>query len=169
MSDRVRQSGRHRSYLVDGCLSDGTAKTQVEYQLAGPIGGIVANMDASHASRVKSEISAHKTWMDEPKVGEKILVTCHPLNKLLKSINQHVVDFWSLDTEGSEPDILKSVDFDEVMFGLIFVECNTETAKEKVKSIMTSRGFVENVKLQGKQDTAWQNPAYCRKYSCSSE
>jgi hypothetical protein len=51
-------------------------------------------------------------------------VPCHPFGKLLKDhVPEHTFfDFWSLDVEGAEFEVLSSVDFTEVAFGVILIE-----------------------------------------------
>jgi hypothetical protein len=166
MADEVHKSGRSRSRLVSGCLSIEPVVTEVSFQLAGPLGGIYSEMDIHHKNRIKSEIGQAQIWMNENNVGSIVKVKCYPLNDLLNTLNIKVVDFWSLDTEGSEVSILETVDFHSVMFGLLFIESNSAKHREKVVAFMKSVGFVENRKLTGNQDSAWHNPAYCQMYTC---
>ena len=164
MPNLVCKSGRHRSYLADCCLAAGQAIVQLGFRMAGPLGGLTSNMDAKQARRIYNGMKKHKDDMNEENVGSTVMVTCYPLNDLLKGLDQEVVDFWSLDVEGGEIPILKSVDVSAVMFGLIFIESNTRPHYEEVRAFMTSVGFVENMELKGAQDSAWQNPYYCDKY-----
>jgi hypothetical protein len=166
MAEKVHKSGRSRSRLVDGCLSIERAVTVVSFQLAGGLGGITSEMSTKQKTRIKKEIGQDAPWMNEDNVGSIVKVKCYPLNDLLNAMNIKVVDFWSVDTEGSEVSILKTVDFDSVMFGVLFIESNSAEHRKKVVDFMKSVGFVENKKLSGVQDSAWHNPVYCLKYNC---
>lgn len=46
-------------------------------------------------------------------------VQCFPLFSLLSAINVTKVDYFSLDAEGSELDILKTIPFDSVYFKVV--------------------------------------------------
>jgi hypothetical protein len=165
----VQRSGRSRSHLVNGCLSlIKDTITRVDFSLAGPLGGIVTEMDDQRKERISREVNAGEKWVDKSNEGATTEVTCYPHNAMLKALNVSTVDFWSLDTEGSEISILKTVDFDAViMFGLVFIEANNAKHLKQMTELMKSLGFVENVSLTGNQDSAWQNPAYCKKYNCA--
>jgi hypothetical protein len=53
------------------------------------------------------------------------------------------IDFLSLDTEGSEYDILNAHDFDKYLFGYICVEHNFINANRiKIRNLLESKGYV---------------------------
>ena len=51
------------------------------------------------------------------------------------------IDYLSVDTEGSEYDILKVVDFDRYSFGVISVEHNFTPNRELIASLLISKGY----------------------------
>ncbi len=52
------------------------------------------------------------------------------------------IDYLSLDTEGSEFEILRTFDFDEYKFGLITVEhAGEETKREAIRKVLVSKGY----------------------------
>jgi FkbM family methyltransferase len=60
------------------------------------------------------------------------------------------IDYLSLDTEGSEYDILESFNFDEFSFGIISVEHNYKPIREEIFKLLTQNGYLrkhENVSL----------------------
>ncbi|MFM1995340.1 MAG: hypothetical protein RLZZ610_857 [Actinomycetota bacterium] len=61
---------------------------------------------------------------------------------LLRSHNapKHI-DFMSVDTEGSEFEILNAFDFSQYSFGAIAVEHNYTPTREKVKALLLSKGY----------------------------
>ena len=42
------------------------------------------------------------------------MVQCFPLVAILKALRVHKVDYFSLDVEGNEMDVLRAIDFDSV-------------------------------------------------------
>ena len=121
LAAEIRASGRSKSKLLEGCLATTNEVSKLEFLLAGPLGGIASNIEKNHEERIKKEIDNNEPWMNEESVGPTVQVTCYPLNEVLRTMKQDVVDFWSLDTEGSEVDILETVDFRRYTFGLIFI------------------------------------------------
>lgn len=51
------------------------------------------------------------------------------------------IEFLSVDTEGSEFDILRDFDFTEYQFGLICVEHNYTETRPKVEELLTAKGY----------------------------
>jgi FkbM family methyltransferase len=80
----------------------------------------------------KSRISGIKTYS----------VKTISLNDLLEFYNApHHIAFLSIDTEGSEYEILKSLSFDKWKFDFIACEHNFQKNRELVKDLMNSNGY----------------------------
>ena len=62
-----------------------------------------------------------------------------------------VIDFWSLDTEGSELAILKSFPFDEYSFRLLTVEHNWLPVRDEIRKFLESLGY-RRIKEMGIDD-----------------
>ncbi|MEX0285380.1 MAG: FkbM family methyltransferase [Paracoccaceae bacterium] len=74
--------------------------------------------------------------------GETYDVTTISLNDLLEEHNApDTVDFLSIDTEGSEPDILNAFDFNRRQFRVIAVEHNMLPARENLHALLTGHGY----------------------------
>lgn len=64
------------------------------------------------------------------------------LNDLLEQQNApQVIDYMSVDTEGSEFDILGAVDFDRWSFRVMTVEHNFAPQREDIHALLTSKGY----------------------------
>ena len=62
---------------------------------------------------------------------------------LIKCNAPRFIDYLSLDTEGSEYEILKALDFDKYTIGLIDVEHNfVEPRRSQIKELLISKGYV---------------------------
>ena len=92
-------------------------------------------------SGISDNIDCHKKSVDCNKTT--IMVTTISLNDLLKQYKSPLfIDYLSLDTEGSELEILKSVDFQKYTFGLIDVEHNyVEPRRTQIRDLLTSNGY----------------------------
>jgi len=82
------------------------------------------------------------TYSNQP-IKEKVIVKTITLNELLEKYNSpYFIDYMSLDTEGSEYEILKVFDFDKYKFGLIHVEHNFEEPKRQlIKELLIKNGY----------------------------
>ena len=76
-------------------------------------------------------------------------VQCFSLYSLLLAINVTTVDYFSLDIEGAEVEVLQTIPFDKIKFNIISVEyeeVNTTVEREKIekiKSIILGTGEYE--------------------------
>lgn len=93
------------------------------------LSGISANIDC-HISTV----NANKT---------QITVNTISLNDLLEKSNApEFIDYMSIDTEGSELEILKTFNFEKYRFGLIHLEHNyLEPKRTQIRNLLTSNGY----------------------------
>jgi FkbM family methyltransferase len=60
---------------------------------------------------------------------------------LIKHHAPKYIDYLSIDTEGSEFEILKAFNFNEFSFGVISVEHNYTTQRELIFALLTSHGY----------------------------
>jgi FkbM family methyltransferase len=92
-------------------------------------------------SGISDNIDCHKKIVNKNKT--QIVVNTISLNDLLdKSHSPSFIEYLSLDTEGSELEILKSVDFKKYTFGVIDVEHNyVEPRRSQIKNLLTSNGY----------------------------
>lgn len=96
------------------------------------------------------------TWWQGIQIENTIEVPCHPLGKLLKDhVPEHnFFDFWSLDVEGAEFEVLSSVDFTEVAFGVILIEI-AQAQPMKTMSIRTFLAQQGYLHLEDVSRSAW--------------
>lgn len=75
--------------------------------------------------------------------GNTISVETISMIDLLDSVNApRFIEYFSLDTEGSEYEILKTFDFSKYKFGVIHVEHNFEEPKRsQIRALLTSNGY----------------------------
>ena len=76
------------------------------------------------------------------KQGKFIHVECFPLTSILFSLNRTSVDFLSLDVEGVELDILKTIPFNIIDIEVLTVEYrHAKHGKKSVKDFMEMQGY----------------------------
>lgn len=127
--------------------------------MAGGLGGfndtIVDRARASQAVASSQTIDGDRTSFS----GETISVPCFRFDFVMSELGVTTVDYWSLDTEGSEPNILRNTDFNKIEVGLLTAEHNGDaTNRAAIKDVMTSNGFVR-VNALGPDD-CYANPKY---------
>jgi FkbM family methyltransferase len=93
-------------------------------------------------SGISEHIDAHKKSVDQNKQTINIQ-TISLLDVLDKANAPSFIEYMSLDTEGSEFEILKNFDFSKYTFGLIDVEHNgVEPRRTQIKNLLLSNGYV---------------------------
>jgi len=77
------------------------------------------------------------------KGGKQYYVETISLNDLLESFEApRKIDYLSIDTEGSEYDILNSFDFDKWDISVITVEHNYTDNRDKIQLLLVSKGYI---------------------------
>jgi FkbM family methyltransferase len=76
------------------------------------------------------------------RAGKKYQVKTISLNDLLRKFHApKYIDYLSIDTEGSEYEILKAFDFNEYSIRIITVEHNYNSHRELIFSLLTNNGY----------------------------
>lgn len=89
------------------------------------LSGLVSKMSEQQKLRIKKILTKETTHNTKENKGAKIRkVKTEKLSDVLKEHNITHIDFLSIDTEGSEIDILSTVDFDKVNIDVITIEDN---------------------------------------------
>jgi FkbM family methyltransferase len=110
--------------VVDFCVVSGYAEM---------LSGIEKFYHSEHKKRIESEIKSHGGNREILKIISK------PLRKVLSENKVKKVDYLSIDTEGSELQILKSIDFDAVDIRVISTE---NSSKSDIRIFLENKGFV---------------------------
>ena len=105
-----------------------SSKRNVTFVMADVLGGI------------SEHLGSHK---EETKDSDRMVLETALLHDLLEKSNAPpFIDYFSLDTEGSEKEILESFPFWKYNFGLISVEHNLEEPKRsQIRSILSKNGY----------------------------
>lgn len=139
------------------CINACIAKDEIDHdfcEVEGPsdsLSGLVSSYYPAHTQRIDNEIAQLG--------GKKNIykVKCLNFNKLMTQYNIQVIDFLSIDTEGSEFEILNSIDFGKITVRVICVENNYND--NCVNKLLISKGFIFKTKLAG-QDDVYVHPKF---------
>jgi FkbM family methyltransferase len=94
-------------------------------------------------------------------------VSLHDL--LVEAAAPRVIDFLSIDTEGSEPMILEAFDFSSYTINCICVEHN-DVSRERLYDLLTSHGYKRKwIRLSGHDDWYVKRNAYPDQFQMSVE
>ncbi|MDB4458982.1 FkbM family methyltransferase [bacterium] len=104
------------------------------------LSGIVDSYAPEHRERIEKEMKH-----PENKGYEMVHVPTIPLRQLLKKHHIFHVDFCTIDTEGSELQVVESIDFKSCQFDVILVENNYDD--NSVERALEKSGFVLKNKI----------------------
>jgi FkbM family methyltransferase len=107
------------------------------------LSGISDTCDVRHLSRMSQE---QKAFGGESRTIKKQAYT---LSTLLSINNIEKIDYLSIDTEGSEYEILLGMDFKKFPTSVVDIECNYEDTFSKVNNLMLENGFEKIAVLGG--------------------
>jgi FkbM family methyltransferase len=109
-----------KSININACVSNYNGESEFTYVqgYSNPLSGLTESYDERHAERIEKEIATHG--------GEKSLIRTPviTLETVFDMHNVHNVDFCSIDTEGSELNVLKSINFEKVSINILIIENN---------------------------------------------
>lgn len=98
------------------------------------LSGIIENYDKRHLDRINRELQ------NPENKGKRInKVKTQTLDKILDEYKIDKIDFLSIDTEGSELDILSSIDFKKISINVITIEDNYHS--KELLQFFKSRGY----------------------------
>tara|TARA_B110000483_G_scaffold243416_1_gene333109 strand:- start:1950 stop:2675 length:726 start_codon:yes stop_codon:yes gene_type:complete len=105
---------------VNACVNDvdGEVSFMAVDGYAEMLSGIIDRYDDRHIARIKRENEKHGGS------ATQITVPGYRLSTLLRDTPFKVIDYMNIDTEGSEFDILQSIDFETIRIDIITVENN---------------------------------------------
>lgn len=105
------------------------------------LSGLIDKYDKRHVMRINNEI---KNINNE---GHDIInVKTEKLNNILDKYNVTNIDFLSIDTEGSEIDILKTLDFNKYNINVITIEDNYNDSKLMDFFIKNNYSLIQQIK-----------------------
>lgn len=126
------------SHCVRCCLysSDG----EVDFlQDAQVLGGILGEY---HPDHLREAVARYRLPLDARGKPFTVRAPARSIRSVLRECSAPpVIDYWSLDTEGSELALLESFPFDEYSFRVLTVEHNNFPVRERIRRFLADRGY----------------------------
>jgi FkbM family methyltransferase len=127
-----------RNCILENCAVGSEDKEDDFLQITGyaeMLSGLMKNYNKKHLERVDKEIAAYG--------GEKKIITIKTvnINNLLARHKMFKIDYCNIDTEGSELEIIRAIDFSKVSIGVITVEANYKAERIKMKWLLFLKGY----------------------------
>ncbi len=114
---------------VHGCV--GVTSGEKTLVLAGCMSGLLSAMDPRHVQRIGGTQSRYK-----------IRVRSYTFNELMRMNKVREIDYFSLDIEGGEFELLETIDWNRMKINVISVESNYPDLRVKIMAFMKSKGYV---------------------------
>jgi hypothetical protein len=143
---------RNRSCIcLNCCLYDRDQGVEF-YEAAQVYGGIVEHYDPGHLRFARRFAANHHDGSCLPTVTKPAL----PVRSILRQYGApRVIDYWSLDTEGSELVILRGFPFDEYRVRFLTVEHNHTSIRSEIADLLTAEGMRRVADLGIDDGYAW--------------
>jgi len=127
---------------VNVAVSDYNGETDFIYVegYANMLSGISDDYNLSHMQRIRNEVSTYGGAINTIKVPVRTL------QSILDEHNTHEIDFCSIDTEGSEFNIIKSIDFDKTKIKVFIIENNY--GEKNIEEFLVEKGYYLYKKIE---------------------
>lgn len=138
-AETFRQLRANRDCIcLDCCLYDRDGPVDF-LEAAGVYGGIIEAYDPQHLSFTRRMLGSR--WPDgapAPTVSRE----ARTIRSVLRGAGAPgTIDYWSLDTEGSELALLTSFPFDEYRLRVLTVEHNNGPVREQIRHFLEGHGY----------------------------
>jgi len=127
----ILTSKQRNAHCINSCLSTKRHSQQVEFDAADVFGAIVDG---------NAGIGEVPEWFHKEIAREVVITQCFPLYSILLAIGQTRVDFFSLDIEGAEMDVLKTIPFDKIDIEILLIETNKSNVTA-MNSLLSPYGY----------------------------
>ncbi|MFD7321547.1 FkbM family methyltransferase [Streptomyces sp. NPDC059875] len=125
-----------RCVCLNCCLYD--REGGVDFVEAGTVGGILHEYDPSLLRYAKGFLQ-----VSDGSRPPTVRRTARTVRSVLDGCGAPpVIDYWSLDTEGSELTILLSFPFDRYSFRVLTIEHNWLPVRSRIRAFLESRGYL---------------------------
>ena len=118
------------------CNNDGETEFLCNVGYTEMISGIKANFDNRHLERLERENAHYGSTTEVIKVNTKKLET------ILDENNISHINYLSIDVEGAEFEVIKSINFDKIFIDVIGFENNYNDTSVPIVKYLENKGFI---------------------------
>ena len=118
------------------CKHNGTAEFISNTGYTEMLSGLKGTYDPRHHKRLNTEISIAGGTSDI------IMVQTRTLEYVFDNLNINRVNYLSIDVEGAEEDVIKSINFDKVFIDIIGFENNYKNNSQYLINYLSNKGFI---------------------------
>jgi FkbM family methyltransferase len=131
-----------KSINLNCCISDYDGESEYTYieGYSMMLSGLSESYNESHQNRINNEVNHYGGNIN------RIKMLVHKLQTILEKNNITEVDYCSIDTEGSEFNIIKSIDYDKSNIKIFSIENNY--GDTEIKDFLESKGYTLYKKIQ---------------------
>jgi hypothetical protein len=119
--------------VLNACIAN--EKTIVaKLRIAEVLSGRVQEMKEGMIERIVKETGKEKL----------VYVPCFSLNTIMRALHRNKVDYFSLDVEGGELDVIKGIKHDQIIIGSFTIEHNGHVnSKNNIIKELEGKGFTK--------------------------
>jgi len=133
--------GKQRNaYSINSCLATDKHAQRVKFDTADVYGAIDDDNDPENSRWKQIKTAWAPSYLHKEIERETVLTQCFPIFSILLSLGLPRVDFFSLDIEGAEMAVLKTIPFDKVDIEVFLIETD-KTNVTQMTAFMSSVGY----------------------------
>ncbi len=144
-----------RCICLNCCLYD--REGEVEFLEAAEVyGGILDEYEPAHLKFARAFVARKEPASPATAATAPVIKPARTIRSILRAYGAPpVIDYWSLDTEGSELAILRTFPFDEYRVRFLTVEHNHFAIREGIAALLADQGFRRVIELGIDDGYAW--------------
>ena len=116
---------KRKAYSLESCFSTEKKVSNVDFDAAGAYGGIINGINKpAETPNTHKEGQARVLGKKArfPYKRRTMKLQCLPLTSIIMAMGNPIIDYLSLDIEGAELSVLKTIDFDKIKINVISFE-----------------------------------------------
>jgi len=152
--DKLIEKNR-KAFALNACIAKDKPMI-AGFKKGGSLSGREDVMDSKHKDRIKNEYPVD-SYLDVP---------CFSLNTIMKALGVKKIDMFSLDVEGGEFDVLKTIDFKNLDIETFVIEHNArQKSKKEYKEFFEKITFSNNPRSKYEEiRVTGQDSFYLKRY-----
>lgn len=126
-------SRRRNCYSINACIAE-KKPTVAKFKVFDVYSGRENDMSAFHLARIN--------FFDRAAEKQTAFIPCFSLNTIMRALNRTRIDYFSLDVEGAEIHILKSIDFKSLDIRSFSIEWSSSNeTMPLIKDLLASNNY----------------------------